>query len=128
MVRCPSKVKKSEKKKLHSLVRQYVILRDKCCLRCGKSDRLHASHIYPRGKYPKMQFNLENVKALCIGCHLYWWHKHPIEAREWAEKTLGKALLTRLKKQANTINKELWVYKDIKLTIEKELKLRLENE
>ena len=128
MVYCPSKVKKSEKKKLHSLVRQYVIQRDKCCLKCGKSDRLHASHIYPRGKYPKMQFNLENVKALCIGCHLYWWHKHPIDAREWAEKTLGKALLMRLKKQANRINKEPWNYKDIKHEIEKELKLMLENE
>jgi ATP-dependent RNA circularization protein (DNA/RNA ligase family) len=68
-----------------------------------------------------MQFNLENVKVLCVGCHLYWWHKHPIDAREWAEKTLGKALLTRLKKQANTINKELWVYKDIKLSIEKKI-------
>ena len=114
-------MKKSEKKKLHSLVRQYVLLRDKCCLRCGKSDRLHASHIYPRGKYPKMQFNLENVKVLCVGCHLYWWHKHPIEAREWAEKTLGEPLLNRLKKQANTINKELWNYKDIKLDIEQKI-------
>ena len=114
-------MKKAEKKKLHLLVRQYVILRDKCCLRCGKSDRLHASHIYPRGKYPKMQFNLENVKVLCVGCHLYWWHKHPIEAREWAEKTLGEPLLNRLKKQANTINKELWNYKDIKLGIEKKI-------
>ena len=121
MARCPSKVKKSEKNKLHSLVRQYVIQRDKCCLKCGKSDRLHASHIYPRGKYPKMQFNLENVKALCIGCHLYWWHKHPIDAREWAEKTLGKALLMRLKKQANKINKEPWNYKDIKHEIEKKI-------
>ena len=114
-------MKKAEKKKLHSLVRQYVILRDKCCLRCGKSDRLHASHIYPRGKYPKMQFNLENVKVLCVGCHLYWWHKHPIEAREWAEKTLGEPLLNRLKKQANTINKELWNYRDIKLDIEQKI-------
>ena len=121
MVHCPCKVKKSEKKKLHSLVRQYVIQRDKCCLKCGKSDRLHASHIYPRGKYPKMQFNLENVKALCVGCHLYWWHKHPIDAREWAEKTLGKALLMRLKKQANKINKEPWNYKDIKHEIEKKI-------
>jgi|TARA_R110002110_G_scaffold1500_1_gene6561 5-methylcytosine-specific restriction endonuclease McrA len=114
-------MKKSEKKKLHSLVREFVMLRDKRCLKCGKSDRLHASHIYPRGKYPKMQFNLENVKALCVGCHLYWWHKHPIEAREWAEKTLGKALLSRLKKRANTINKEPWNYKDIKHEIEQKI-------
>lgn len=68
-----------------------------------------------------MQFNLDNVKALCVGCHLYWWHKHPIEAREWAEKTLGKDLLNRLKKQANTINKELWKYRDIKLDIEQKI-------
>jgi len=34
----------------------------------------------------------------------------------------------RLKKQANTINKEPWNYKDIKHEIEKELKLMLENE
>ena len=68
-----------------------------------------------------MQFNLENVKALCVGCHLYWWHKHPIDAREWAEKTLGRALLTRLKKQANTINKESWNYKDIKHEIEQKI-------
>ena len=68
-----------------------------------------------------MQFNLDNVKVLCVGCHLYWWHKHPIEAREWAEKTLGEPLLNRLKKQANTINKELWNYKDIKLGIEKKI-------
>ena len=112
---------KSEKKKLHSLVREFVMLRDKRCLKCGKSDRLHASHIYPRGKYPKMQFNLENVKALCVGCHLYWWHKHPIDAREWAENTLGKALLRRLKKQSNTINKEPWNYKDIKHEIEQKI-------
>ena len=114
-------MKKAEKKKLHSLVREFVMLRDKRCLKCGKSDRLHASHIYPRGKYPKMQFNLDNVKALCVGCHLYWWHKHPIEAREWAEKTLGKALLIRLKKQANTIDKTLWNYKDIKHEIEQKI-------
>ena len=117
---------KSEKKKLHSLVREFVILRDKRCLKCGKSDRLHASHIYPRGKYPKMQFNLENVKALCVGCHLYWWHKHPIDAREWAENTLGKALLRRLKKQSNTINKEPWNYKDIKHKIEQKI-MEIEN-
>tara|TARA_X000001388_G_scaffold77361_1_gene77857 strand:- start:33 stop:392 length:360 start_codon:yes stop_codon:yes gene_type:complete len=114
-------MKKAEKTKLNKLVREYVILRDKVCLKCGKSDRLHASHIYPRGKYPKMQFNVENVKALCLGCHLYWWHKHPIEAREWAEKALGIDRLDKLKKQANTINKTPWNFKEI----ESELKNKI---
>ena len=112
---------KAQKTKLNKLVREYVVLRDKVCLRCGKADRLHASHIYPKGKYRKMQFNVENVKALCIGCHLYWWHKHPIEAKEWAEKTLGRARLNRLKKQANTINKTPWDFKEI----ESELKNKI---
>lgn len=114
-------MKKAEKTKLNKLVREYVILRDRVCLKCGKSDRLHASHIYPRGKYPKMQFNVENVKALCLGCHLYWWHKHPIEAREWAEKALGIDRLDKLKKQANTINKTPWNFKEI----ESELKNKI---
>ena len=104
---------KAQKNKLNKLVREYVILRDKVCLRCGKSDRLHASHIYPKGKFRKMQFDVENVKALCVGCHLYWWHKHPIEAKEWAEVTLGKARLKRLKKQANTINKNKLDFKEL---------------
>ena len=96
---------KAQRNKLNKLVREYVVKRDKVCLRCGKPDRLHASHIYPKGKYRKMQFDVENVKALCVGCHLYWWHKHPIEAKEWAIKVLGRKRLNKLKKQANTVNK-----------------------
>lgn len=114
-------MKKSQRNKLHKLLREYVLLRDRKCLKCGKTSILHASHIYPRGKYPKMQFMTENVKALCTGCHLYWWHKHPIEAREWAEKALGGARLTLLKKRANTIDKTIWDYEDIKRELEKKI-------
>lgn len=109
---------KTQKTKLNKLVREYVILRDKMCLRCGKTKNLHASHIYPKGKYRKMQFDVDNVKALCLGCHLYWWHKSPIEAKEWAEKTLGKRRLSRLKKQANAINKNKLDYKQLKSELE----------
>ena len=66
-----------------------------------------------------MQFDVNNVKALCLGCHLYWWHKHPIEAKEWAEKTLGRTRLNKLKRQANNINKAPWNYEDIKHDLEK---------
>lgn len=80
------------------------------------------SHIYPKGRYRKMQFDPDNVKALCLGCHLYWWHKHPIEAKEWAVKALGRARLNRLKKRANTIDKTLWNYEEIKIKLEKQIK------
>ena len=114
-------MKKGQKAKLNKLVREYVILRDKICLRCGKADRLHASHIYPRGKSPKMPFDVNNVKALCLGCHLYWWHKHPIEAKEWAEKTLGRVRLRQLKKQANTINKNKLIFEEIRDYLQKKI-------
>ncbi|QDP53905.1 MAG: hypothetical protein Unbinned202contig1002_34 [Prokaryotic dsDNA virus sp.] len=68
-----------------------------------------------------MAFDVNNVKALCLGCHLYWWHKHPIEAKEWAEKTLGKVRLRQLKKQANTINKNKLDYQIIKNELEKKI-------
>ena len=80
------------------------------------------SHIYPKGRYRKMQFDPDNVKALCLGCHLYWWHKHPREAKEWAVKALGRARLNRLKKRANTIDKTLWNYEEIKIKLEKQIK------
>ena len=113
---------KAQKTKLNKLVRDFVLLRDKVCLRCGKQNNLHASHIYPKGKFRKMQFDTDNVKALCLGCHLYWWHKHPIEAQEWAEKALGEERLERLKKQANTINKNRLDYNLLKDELETKIK------
>ena len=65
-----------------------------------------------------MQFDVDNVKALCLGCHLYWWHRSPIEAQEWAKKTLGKGRLSKLKKQANRINKNKLDYKQLKSELE----------
>ena len=65
-----------------------------------------------------MQFDVDNVKALCLGCHLYWWHRSPIEAQEWAKKTLGKGRLIKLKKQANRINKNKLDYKQLKSELE----------
>ena len=69
-----------------------------------------------------MQFLPENVKAICTGCHLYWWHKHPIEAKEWAEKTLGKRRLNKLKKISNTIKYGSYNYKEIKEELESKIK------
>jgi hypothetical protein len=41
------------------------------------------SHVYPKGRYHGMEFELDNVKTLCLGCHIYWWHRNPIEASYW---------------------------------------------
>lgn len=56
-----------------------------------------ASHIYSKGAHPAMRYDLDNVKALCYKCHIEWWHKEPMEAKDWLEQVLPKARVDRLK-------------------------------
>jgi len=92
-----------QKKKLYALLHEAVRIRDGAkCLKCGRTDKLQLSHIYPKGRYRLMEYLLDNVKLLCLSCHLFWWHKNPIEAHEWLKETLPKARLDKLKLSSNT--------------------------
>ena len=79
------------KKQLDKLVKDYVKERDNyTCQHCGKKvegSNCHASHIFPVGSCSLLQFEPLNMKVLCYHCHINWWHKNPIEAYQWAEKT-----------------------------------------
>ena len=92
------------------------------CLKCGTTEKLHTSHIYPTGKYRKMAFDLDNVKTLCSTHHLYWWHKHPIEAHEWLERTFDPNRLKRLKLRSQVTGEGSLHYKTLKVYLENELK------
>lgn len=93
--------KRSQIRKLRSLFSQLIHLRDKN--RCQKNDctakgkYLHTSHIYPKGQYPSMQFIPDNALLLCYAHHINWWHKNPIEAREWIEDFLGAKRFANLR-------------------------------
>jgi len=94
---------KAEKKKIYGLLHSLVRLRDgPFCLRCKRSDKLQLSHIYPKGTHRSMEFEPDNVKLLCMPCHLYWWHKNPLEAAVWLEQTIERKRLNRLKLMAAT--------------------------
>lgn len=84
--------KRSAKARLVSeadkLVRELVMARDGCCVRCGKTEKLQAAHILPKGRVPRLRFELLNVMALCVGCHLYFWHKNPVEAALWIREAI----------------------------------------
>src|SRR5437588_10989177 len=85
---------------LDMLAKAVIIYRDgKQCLRCGKTENLHSSHIFPKGKYPKLRFDIDNLKILCAGCHLFWWHKNPVLAGEWVKTAIGKVRYDRLLKR-----------------------------
>jgi 5-methylcytosine-specific restriction endonuclease McrA len=83
---------KDQIKELRRLLREAMLARDKnTCQYCGSKTRVLAtSHIYPKGKYRKMEYDLDNVVALCnMPCHLGWWHKEPIEAGAWIKDSTG---------------------------------------
>jgi len=111
---------KTEKKTLNALLHQILELRDRACLRCGKPD-FQMSHIYPKGRYRSMEFDPDNVKALCYSCHLHWWHKNPIEAKEWLDTVMPKKRLERLKLASQTRGGR-FDYKLHKLFLEQEIK------
>lgn len=117
------KVTPSQNKALYGLLRELVSARDGYgCLKCGKTERLQMSHIYPKGKHRRMEYDPENVKWLCVGCHLFWWHKSPIEAWEWLANVLPPDRIKRLRLRANTIDKTPFDFKLYKLFLEQEIK------
>jgi len=74
--------------------------RDKHCLKCGKYP-FQASHIYPKGRYKKLEFEPDNIKALCWNCHFNWWHKHPMDAHDWINELMPERM-KRLKLMAQS--------------------------
>jgi 5-methylcytosine-specific restriction endonuclease McrA len=117
------KLSKHEKKELKELFHNVIMERDgHKCLKCDNEETLCASHIYPKGTYRKMEWDDENAVAFCVHCHIYWWHKNPIEAWEWLEKNIAPERLARLKLMTQTINKKPLDYKLIKVYLEQKLK------
>jgi hypothetical protein len=49
-----------------------------------------------------MEFLSDNVKLLCMPCHLYWWHRNPIEAHEWLQTAIPVDRQKKLKLAAQT--------------------------
>jgi len=95
------KISKADKKELHALLHELVKLRDgDKCLRCHRPGSWQMSHIYPKGRYRRMEYEPDNIKPLCYACHLCWWHKDPIGASAWLNDTLPLPRLQRLKLMA----------------------------
>jgi hypothetical protein len=45
-----------------------------------------------------MAWELDNIKTLCYFCHIFWWHKNPVEAAAWIKTALPASRLAKLKK------------------------------
>ena len=117
------KLTKHEKSVMEKLLHEACVLRDEGkCRKCGKSNTLCASHIYPKGKYKRMRYLLDNVISLCYYCHIHWWHKNPIEAKEWADENIDTVIMCKLKLATQTIDKKPIDYKMLRVGLENEIK------
>jgi 5-methylcytosine-specific restriction endonuclease McrA len=112
-----------QKKELQALLRQLIILRDgERCLWCGGTQKLQMSHIFPKGKHRRMEFEPENLKLLCFSCHFHRWHKSPLEAWEWLTTVLDPDRLKRLRLRANSVDKSPFDFKLYKLYLEDQIR------
>ena len=111
--------KKYQTMVLDTLLREACFARDGYkCIRCGKTERLAPSHIYPKGSYRKMKYILDNVKTLCYYCHMEFWHKNPIEAYEWLQTAISKERLDHLRLCALVVDKTPFDFNAIKIILE----------
>jgi 5-methylcytosine-specific restriction endonuclease McrA len=81
-----SKKKASKRRiiaQLDELARQRVFERDNfTCVRCGKKDGIQWSHIISRAIHCT-RWEDDNALTMCGGCHMFFWHKHPLLAVPW---------------------------------------------
>jgi len=116
------KMTKPQIKELDKLYSIAIQARDKKCIRCGSIKTLCASHIYPKGTYRKMRWDLDNAFCACYRCHMHFWHKDVILAHQWLIETLPEERLTRLKIRSQVIDKTPLDYHILKLYLQNEIK------
>lgn len=112
-----------QKKIIKELLREIVLRRyGERCLRCGRKEGIQMSHIYSVGAYKKLEYDEDNIKPLCIRCHLYWWHKNPMDAKDWIETVIPKERLQRLKLRAQSNSKGINDYKLLLVYLKQKMK------
>lgn len=80
------------------------------CERCGATSpyfgpnagaRLHAAHVFSKGGFPHLRYDLDNGLSLCYRHHRWWAHIDPVDFTEWVRKHLGEAKFEALKARAH---------------------------
>jgi hypothetical protein len=62
---------------------------------------LQAHHIYSKGTWPALRYDLDNGILACKSHHLFWIHKAPAnEVYPWLERVCGAQRLLRLQVRA----------------------------
>ncbi len=109
-------------KLLDGLARKATLLRDgNKSVKSGLTENLNTAHIYPKGKYTRLRWDLDNLLTLTWNEHLNWAHKNPLEFAEWFNNFYPeRAKSLKLKSQLNY--KDKVDYQAERLYLESEIK------
>lgn len=103
-------------KECDAIVRALALERDGRCVvpEClHPMEHLQVSHIYPKGKYPLLRFDLDNVEIRCAGHHMFMKgspHGDPAGFAAWLFR-LPRKRMAHLQHEAGKIGKAdiLWL-------------------
>ena len=74
-------------KRLDTIAKRLAKQRDEyTCQKCGQKvegSNAHGSHVVPVSAGQTLRWDLENIDCMCMHCHIYWWHKNPLESSAW---------------------------------------------
>jgi len=101
-------------KKLDDVVRQIVRKRGSC-ERCGNPN-IQTAHIFSRRNL-SVRWDLDNVLALCLRCHIFWAHKEPILFTEFVKEKMGTKKFNQLRKKADA--SKHWEIEELEDLLEK---------
>lgn len=89
-------MKRADIKKLDAEFRK-LVRTGKPCMKCGSTKKVQGSHVLPVSTCGlALRWSFLNCIPLCYRCHIHWWHKNPLEARDWFAKTFGQKRLDAL--------------------------------
>lgn len=77
------------------------------------------SHVYPKGHYPRMEYDSKNLKLLCRSCHNLW-HAEPYFMQSWFERRFPDRV-AYLKERSNVTGGPLPSYEKLKKLLEEEI-------
>lgn len=108
--KCTKKYKKEPKitdswlnKKLDDLWSKNVRKRGRCEV-CGRTENLHAHHIFTRTKHIT-RWDLQNGVCLCYHHHFNFAHQTPMEFHDWLVELKGAEWVDKLRFKSNQIAK-----------------------
>ena len=111
-------------KTLEKVCHEYARERDKKrygrCVRCGVNEISSANHILPRGDYPAIRFNAENIFGGCGPCNFRDMYHRAREQNYWRHR-LGNKKYDELEKTGREIKK--WSRDEAQEKIDKYRKL-----